>query len=93
MWTEEKLDNLLTEPSDALVEDMKKIEGDIMVLGAGGKMGPTLCVLAKNAIKNSVSKDSSFFWSVSTAIMFPKLAVTPPNTVAIIPLIIFLINR
>jgi len=47
MWTEEKLNSLLTKPSSALVEDMKKIEGDIMVLGAGGKMGPTLCVLAK----------------------------------------------
>lgn len=50
-WTEEKLNEMLATPSDALIEDMKKIEGDIMVLGAGGKMGPTLCVLAKNAIK------------------------------------------
>ncbi len=49
MWTEEKLNELLTKPSDALIEDIKKIKGDIMVLGAGGKMGPTLCVLAKNA--------------------------------------------
>lgn len=53
MWTEEKLNSLLTKPSAALVEDMKKIKGDIMVLGAGGKMGPTLCVLAKNAIKEA----------------------------------------
>ena len=51
MWTEEKLNELLTTPSDALVEDIKKIKGDIMVLGAGGKMGPTLCVLAKNACR------------------------------------------
>ncbi|MBQ8310062.1 MAG: NAD(P)-dependent oxidoreductase [Clostridia bacterium] len=51
MWTEEKLNTLLTAPSDALIEDMKRIDGDIMVLGAGGKMGPTLCVLAKNAIR------------------------------------------
>ena len=51
MWNEEKLNELLTTPSQALIEDMKKIEGDIMVLGAGGKMGPTLCVLAKNAAK------------------------------------------
>ncbi len=53
MWTEEKLDALLTEPSEALIEDMKKIQGDIMVLGAGGKMGPTLCILAKNAIQKA----------------------------------------
>ena len=52
-WTEEKLNELLATPSDALVEDMKKIKGDIMVLGAGGKMGPTLCVLAKNAAKKA----------------------------------------
>ena len=51
MWTEEKLDALLTEPSQALIEDVKKIKGDIMVLGAGGKMGPTLCLLAKKAIE------------------------------------------
>lgn len=51
MWNEEKLNELLTTPSQALIDDMKKIEGDIMVLGAGGKMGPTLCVLAKNAAK------------------------------------------
>jgi nucleoside-diphosphate-sugar epimerase len=51
MWTEEKLNEMLTTPSAKLIEDVKKIEGDIMVLGAGGKMGPTLCVLAKNAIK------------------------------------------
>ena len=51
MWTEEKLNELLTTPSEALIEDMKRIRGDITVLGAGGKMGPTLCVLAKNAIR------------------------------------------
>lgn len=51
MWTEEKLDEMLSTPSQALIDDIKKIKGDIMVLGAGGKMGPTLCVLAKNAVK------------------------------------------
>lgn len=30
MWTEQKLYNLLTEPSGALVEDMKRIKGDIV---------------------------------------------------------------
>lgn len=53
MWTEEKLDQLLTEPSPTLIDDIKKIKGDIMVLGAGGKMGPTLCILAKNAIQRA----------------------------------------
>ena len=53
MWTEERLNELLTTPSDKLVEDIAKIKGDIMVLGAGGKMGPTLCILAKNAARRA----------------------------------------
>ncbi|MCL2299548.1 MAG: NAD(P)-dependent oxidoreductase [Firmicutes bacterium] len=51
MWTEEKLNDLLTTPSSALVEDMARLPGDILVLGAGGKMGPSLCVLARRAGK------------------------------------------
>lgn len=42
-------------PSPALVRDMKQIEGDIMLLGAGGKMGPTLARLAVNAIREAGS--------------------------------------
>ena len=55
MWTEEKLNEMLTTPSAALAEDLKALDGDIMVLGAGGKMGPTLCVLAKNALRMDCS--------------------------------------
>lgn len=51
MWSEERLDLLLSAPSQALIEDICKINGDIMVLGAGGKMGPTQAILAKNAIE------------------------------------------
>lgn len=51
MWTENKLNEMLTKPSAALIEDIKKIDGDIMILGAGGKMGPTLSLLAQNAVK------------------------------------------
>ena len=53
MWNEQKLDELLTTPSDRLIADMKKIEGDIIFLGAGGKMGPTLCLLTKKAIEKA----------------------------------------
>lgn len=38
-------------PSSALIEDITKIEGDIMLLGVGGKMGPSLAKLALDAIK------------------------------------------
>jgi len=44
------LDELLCRPSQALIDDLNKIDGDIMVLGVGGKMGPTLAGLAKAAL-------------------------------------------
>ncbi len=50
MWSEERLDQMLTTPSAGLIEDMKKLSGDVMILGAGGKMGPTLALLTKRAI-------------------------------------------
>lgn len=40
---------LLT-PSDALISDLMRLNGDIMILGVGGKMGPDLARLAKQAI-------------------------------------------
>ena len=40
----------LLQPSDSLVADIAKIDGDIIILGAGGKMGPALAKLAKQAI-------------------------------------------
>jgi len=43
------LDDFLTRPSKALAADLAAIDGDIMVLGVGGKMGPTLARLARNA--------------------------------------------
>jgi nucleoside-diphosphate-sugar epimerase len=50
MQTIEQLEQMLTEPSDDLIADIARINGDIMILGVGGKMGPTLARMAKNAI-------------------------------------------
>jgi nucleoside-diphosphate-sugar epimerase len=44
------LDELLCRPSQALIDDLQKVDGDIMVLGVAGKMGPTLAGLAKAAL-------------------------------------------
>ncbi|MGZ5867954.1 MAG: NAD-dependent epimerase/dehydratase family protein [Xanthobacteraceae bacterium] len=44
------LDNLLCRPNQALVDDLRKVDGDIMILGVAGKMGPTLAGLAKAAL-------------------------------------------
>jgi len=37
-------------PSPQLLNDIVKIDGDILILGAGGKMGPEMAKLAKDAI-------------------------------------------
>src|SRR5512147_3211515 len=45
----EAVEDFMTTPSDALIADLARTPGDIMVLGVGGKMGPTLARLAKRA--------------------------------------------
>ncbi|MBC6491394.1 NAD-dependent epimerase/dehydratase family protein [Flavihumibacter stibioxidans] len=47
--TEQKEKALLL-PSEALLRDLQAISGDIMLLGVGGKMGPAMARLAKQAI-------------------------------------------
>ncbi|SIO65669.1 Nucleoside-diphosphate-sugar epimerase [Bradyrhizobium erythrophlei] len=44
------LDELLCRPSQALIDDLRSVDGDIMILGVAGKMGPTLAGLAKAAL-------------------------------------------
>ena len=46
-----KLEQLLTSPSERLLADVRKINEDVMILGAAGKMGPSLAVLLKNAFQ------------------------------------------
>src|SRR6476661_7234580 len=43
------LEEFMTTPTPALVRDLAGLKGDIMVLGVGGKMGPTLARMAKRA--------------------------------------------
>jgi len=46
---EEHLEEVMSRPSAALVEDLARLDGDILVLGVGGKMGPTLARRARRA--------------------------------------------
>jgi nucleoside-diphosphate-sugar epimerase len=43
------LDELMSRPSPQLVQSLQDVPGDILVLGVGGKMGPTLARMAKRA--------------------------------------------
>jgi nucleoside-diphosphate-sugar epimerase len=47
--TEPELEEILTRPGRALIEFIRGVSSPLLVLGAGGKMGPTLAVLAKRA--------------------------------------------
>lgn len=46
---EPALEEFLSRPMPASVEAMRKLEGDLLILGAGGKMGPSLARLARRS--------------------------------------------
>lgn len=47
--TIEQLEDRLSEPSPAVVETLRRIDGDVILLGVAGKMGPSLARMAKRA--------------------------------------------
>ena len=46
---ESQLEQLLSQPREADREALRSLDGDLLILGAGGKMGPTLAVRARRA--------------------------------------------
>ncbi|UCC97204.1 MAG: NAD(P)-dependent oxidoreductase [Phycisphaerales bacterium] len=58
---ESGLEDVLSEPTDATRNVLAELSGDIVVLGAGGKMGPTLAMMLKKAApKRSIYAVSRF---------------------------------
>jgi nucleoside-diphosphate-sugar epimerase len=45
----EHLEDVMTTPSPEIVADLAAVPGDLIILGVGGKIGPTLARLAKRA--------------------------------------------
>jgi nucleoside-diphosphate-sugar epimerase len=45
----EHLEDVMALPTQALVDDLRRLDGDILILGVAGKMGPTLARLARRA--------------------------------------------
>ena len=62
--SEAELEQALTAPSDALIEDFSRTSGDLVILGAGGKMGPTLAVLARRAM-DAAGRSADTVYAVS----------------------------
>lgn len=50
MRSVEELEERLSQPSARLVAELEALDGDILVLGAGGKLGPSLVRLALRAV-------------------------------------------
>ena len=50
--SEQELEDLLSQPSQKLIDTLANLDGDISILGVGGKMGPTLARMAKRAAPN-----------------------------------------
>jgi nucleoside-diphosphate-sugar epimerase len=46
---ESDLEEVMSRPSPALMESLNGLSGDLIILGVGGKMGPTLARMAKRA--------------------------------------------
>lgn len=44
------LNDVLSSPDDSTMQALTSLDGDIIVLGAGGKMGPTLARMARRAL-------------------------------------------
>src|SRR4051794_361422 len=51
--TEAELEERLSRPSEADIAAVKSLDGDILILGAGGKMGPSLARLARRAVERA----------------------------------------
>jgi nucleoside-diphosphate-sugar epimerase len=47
---DEELEELLSRPSPEVVEALRQAPGDVIVLGAGGKMGPSLTTMVRRAV-------------------------------------------
>src|SRR5262252_928931 len=54
--TEPQLEDALTAPGPKDIEIMRRLPGDILVLGAGGKMGPSLARRIKRATDAASAK-------------------------------------
>ena len=44
-----RLEQILSEPTEAAITAMSRIQGDVLLLGAGGKMGPSLARMVQRA--------------------------------------------
>ncbi len=56
--SEEELEENLSRPTDGVIRDLARLDGDVLVVGAGGKMGPTLARMARRALDEAGSRSA-----------------------------------
>ena len=49
----DQLDELLSQPTPGVIDTLARLDGDLLILGVGGKMGPTLARMAAEASRAS----------------------------------------
>ena len=54
--TEAELEEDLSRPTPDVVKEMARLKGDLVILGVGGKMGPTLARMARRAMDEAKVK-------------------------------------
>ncbi|MSU23153.1 MAG: NAD(P)-dependent oxidoreductase [Opitutus sp.] len=62
--TDREIELLLSQPTPAVVECLRRLDGEFMVLGVGGKMGTSLAVMLRRAL-DSAGKKSTTVYGVS----------------------------
>lgn len=64
LLTDAELEDQLSLPTQGVLDTLKGLDGNMMVLGAGGKMGPTLARMVRRGL-DAVGKKDTTVWAVS----------------------------
>jgi nucleoside-diphosphate-sugar epimerase len=81
--TLEQLEDVLSQPDPSLPGIMRRLDGDILLLGAGGKMGPSLARLAQRAMEAAgVNRTITCVSRFSDDQVREKLALNGVRTIA-----------
>lgn len=79
-FSEATLDDFLSTPRKCALEAVRSLNGDVLVLGAAGKMGLHLCLMLKKAFEANGQKNRvlavSRFSSAGSREMFEKLGIS-----------------